>query len=199
MAGRYEGLGGSGPRGEWPYPGSGPSGSSEIKNGADWLTAHRDAESDLPLGQGESGTPQDNRASAADALRASLREVADPREPTVSAAPSTPEGIRAALRDGVGVHEAPAPQAAEGIRADPHREALWSAEGTLRNAPEVLVTAANELESIIKGGNVPVSVVPRLNAVVKSLRGINLHDLGVAQSYVGTEAYKMDMEANNRQ
>ncbi len=190
MARRHEGMGGY-----WPYPGSGPSGSSETKNGADWLAARRDAESDLPLGQGEEGAPEDNRASAADALRASLREVADPREPTAPAAPQTPEGIRAALRDGVGVHEAPAPQA----RADPHREALWSAEGTLRNAPEVLVTAANELESIIKGGNVPVSVVPRLKAVVKSLRGINLHDLGVAQSYVGTEAYKMDMEANNRQ
>ena len=194
MARRHEGMGGY-----WPYPGSGPSGSSETKNGADWLAARRDAESDLPLGQGEEGAPEDNRASAADALRASLREVADPREPTAPAAPQTPEGIRAALRDGVGVHEAPAPQAAEGIRVDPHREALWSAEGTLRNAPEVLVAAANELESIIKGGNVPVSVVPRLKAVVKSLRGINLHDLGVAQSYVGTEAYKMDMEANNRQ
>jgi len=96
-------------------------------------------------------------------------------------------------------HEAPAPQAVEEIRADQYREALWSAEGTLRNTPEVLVAAADELESIIEGGNVPVSVVPRLKAVVKSLRAINLHDLGVAQSYVGTEAYKMDMEANNCQ
>ena len=195
MVGRYDRIGS---QGEWPYPGSGPSGSSETQEGVAWLTTHRDTESDLPSGQGEEGAPEDNRESAADALRASLREVADPREPT-PAAPQTPEGIRAALRDGVGVHEAPAPQAAEGIRVDPHREALWSAEGTLRNAPEVLVAAANELESIIKGGNVPVSVVPRLKAVVKSLRGINLHDLGVAQSYVGTEAYKMDMEANNRQ
>jgi hypothetical protein len=193
MAGRHEGMGGY-----WPYPGSGPSGSSDTEADLARLAARWDAKSDLPSGQGEEGAPEDNRESAADALRASLREVADPREPT-PAAPQTPEGIRAALRDGVGVHEAPAPQAAEGIRVDPHREALWSAEGTLRNAPEVLVAAANELESIIKGGNVPVSVVPRLKAVVKSLRGINLHDLGVAQSYVGTEAYKMDMEANNRQ
>ena len=193
MAGRHEGMGGY-----WPYPGSGPSGSSDTEADLARLAARWDAKSDLPSGQGEEGAPEDNRESAADALRASLREVADPREPT-PAAPQTPEGIRAALRDGVGVHEAPAPQAAEGIRVDPHREALWSAEGTLRNAPEVLVAAANELESIIKGGNVPVSVVPRLKAVEKSLRGINLHDLGVAQSYVGTEAYKMDMEANNRQ
>ena len=192
MAGRYDKPGA---QGEWPYPGSGPSGSSDTEAGLAQLEALRYVDVSE---QGEGGTPQGDRASAAGALRASLREVADPREPT-PAAPQTPEGIRAALRDGVGVHEAPAPQAAEGIRVDPHREALWSAEGTLRNAPEVLVAAANELESIIKGGNVPVSVVPRLKAVVKSLRGINLHDLGVAQSYVGTEAYKMDMEANNRQ
>lgn len=198
MAG-HEGSGGFGPQGEWPYSGSGPSGSSETKNGADWLTARRDAESDLPLGQGEGSTPQGDRVSAADALRASLREVADPRKPTAPATPPTPEDIRAALHGGMNAHEAPAPQAVEEIRADQYREALWSAEGTLRNTPEVLVAAADELESIIKGGNVPVSVVPRLKAVVKSLRAINLHDLGVAQSYVGTEAYKMDMEANNCQ
>ena len=196
MAGRYDKPGS---QGEWPYPDSGPSGSSDTEADLARLAARRDAKSDLPLGQGEGGARQGAPAPTAAELRASLREIAETHESTVLAAPSTPEDIRAALRDGVGVHEAPAPQAAEGIRADPHREALWSAEGTLRNAPEVLVTAANELESIIKGGNVPVSVVPRLKAVVKSLRGINLHDLGVAQSYVGTEAYKMDMEANNRQ
>ena len=193
MAGRYDKPGA---QGEWPYPGSGPSGSSDTEAGLAQLEALRYVDVSE---QGEGGTPQGDRASAAGALRASLREVADPRKPTAPAAPSTPEDIRAALRDGVGVHKAPVPQAAEGIRADQHRETLWSAEGTLRNTPEVLVTAANELESIIKGGNVPVSVVRRLNAVVKSLRGINLHDLGVAQSYVGTEAYEMDMEANNRQ
>ena len=197
MAGRYDKPGA---QGEWPYSGSGPSGSSETKAGLARLEALRYVdESNLPSGQGEEGARQGAPAPTAAELRESLREITETHESTVSAAPSTPEGIRAALRDGVGVHEAPAPQAAEGIRADRHREALWSAEGTLRNAPEVLVTAADELESIIKGGNVPVSVVPRLKAVVKSLRGINLHDLGVAQSYVGTEAYKMDMEANNCQ
>ena len=193
MAGRYDKPGA---QGEWPYPGSGPSGSSDTEAGLAQLEALRYVDVSE---QGEGGTPQGDRASAAGALRASLREVADPRKPTAPAAPPTPEDIRAALHGGMNAHEAPAPQVAEGIRADPHREALWSAEGTLRNAPEVLVTAANELESIIKGGNVPVSVVRRLNAVVKSLRGINLHDLDVARLHVGTEAYGMDMEANNRQ
>ena len=97
MAGRHEGMGGY-----WPYPGSGPSGSSDTEADLARLAARWDAKSDLPSGQGEEGAPEDNRESAADALRASLREVADPREPT-PAAPQTPEGIRAALRDGVGV------------------------------------------------------------------------------------------------
>jgi hypothetical protein len=197
MAGRYDRIGS---QGEWPYPGSGPSGSSETLGGVAWLSVHRDAESDLPLGQGEGDARQGAPAPTADELRESLRGIiTETHELTAPAAPQTPKDIRAALRDGVGVHEAPAPQAVEEIRADQYREALWSAEGTLRNTPEVLVAAADELESIIKGGNVPVSVVPRLKAVVKSLRAINLHDLGVAQSYVGTEAYKMDMEANNCQ
>ena len=195
MAG-HEGLGVFGPQGERPYLGSGPSGSSDTGAGLARLEALRYVDVSE---QGEGGTPQGDRASAAGALRASLREVADPRKPTAPAAPPTPEDIRAALHGGMNAHEAPAPQAVEEIRADQYREALWSAEGTLRNIPEVLVAAADELESIIKGGNVPVSVVPRLKAVVKSLRAINLHDLGVAQSYVGTEAYKMDMEANNCQ
>ena len=89
-------------------------------------------------------------------------------------------------------HEASAPQAAEEIRADQHREALWSAEGTLRNTPETLDAAANELESIIADGNVPASVVRRLNSVIGSLRD-------TAQLYMRTKAYEMDTEANNRQ
>ena len=184
-----------GPGRFWPYPGSGPSGSSETEADLARLAARRDAESDLPSGQGEEGAP----APTAAELRESLREIAETHESTAPAVPQTPEGIRAALRDGVGVHEAPAPQAAEGIRADQRREALWSAEGTLRNAPEVLDTAANELESIIAGGHVPASVVRRLGSVVRSLRGINLHDLDVARQQVGTTAYAMDMETNNRQ
>lgn len=192
MAG-HEGLGVFGPQGERPYLGSGPSGSSGTGADLARLAAHRDAESDLPSGQGEEGAPEDNRASAADELRESLRGIiTETHESTAPAAPQTPEDIRAALRDGVGVHEAPAPQAAEGIRADQHREALWHAEGTLRNTPEVLDAAANELECIIADGNVPASVVQRLNSVIGSLRD-------TAQLYMRTKAYEMDTEANNRQ
>lgn len=193
MAGRYDKPGA---QGEWPYPGSGPSGSSDTEAGLARLEALRYVDVSE---QGEGGTPQGDRASAAGALRASLREVADPRKPTAPAAPPTPEDIRAALHGGMNAHEAPAPQAVEEIRADQYREALWSAEGTLRNTPEVLVAAADELESIIADGIVPASVVPRLGSIVERLRGINLHDLDVARLHVGTEAYGMDMEANNRQ
>lgn len=193
MAGRYDKPGS---QGEWPYPGSGPSGSSDT--GADLARLEALRYVDVSE-QGEGGTPQGDRASAAGALRASLREVADPRKPTAPAAPPTPEDIRAALHGGMNAHEAPAPQAVEEIRADQYREALWSAEGTLRNTPEVLVAAADELESIIADGIVPASVVPRLGSIVERLRGINLHDLDVARQQVGTTARAMDMEKNNRQ
>lgn len=109
MAG-YEGPGRFGPQGEWPYPGSGPSGSSDTEAGLARFEALRYVdESDLPLGQGEEGAPEDNRASAAAELRKRLSKIAETHEPTAPAAPSTPEDIRAALRDGAGVHDAPAP------------------------------------------------------------------------------------------
>ena len=138
-------------------------------------------------------------APTAAELRASLKKVADSRKPTAPTAPQTPEGIRAALRGEMDAHEASAPQAVEEIRADQHREALWSAEETLRNTPEALVAAADELESIIADGIVPASVVPRLGSIVERLRGINLHDLDVARQQVGTTARAMDVKKNNRQ
>lgn len=196
MVGRYDRIGS---QGEWPYPGSGPSGSSETQEGVAWLTTHRDTESDLPSGQGEEGARQAAPAPTADELRASLKKVADSRKPTAPTAPQTPEGIRAALRGEMDAHEASAPQAVEEIRADQYREALWCAEKTLRNAPEVLDAAANELKSIIADGNVSESVVRRLNSVIGSLRGINLHDLDVARQQVGTTARAMDVKKNNRQ
>ncbi len=201
MAGRHEGSRGFGSQDEWPYSGSGPSGSSEIEAGLAQLEALRYVDvSGLPSGQDDA--PQDTPPPTADELRESLREIAETHGSTAPAAPPTPGDIRAALHGGAGTHEAPAPQTVEEIKEEEKRRALWCAEETLRNAPEVLDTAANELMSIIsiiRGGNVPASAVRRLNAVVQSLRGINLHDLDVARLHVGTEAYGMDMEANNRQ
>lgn len=198
MAGRHEGSRGFGSQGEWPYSGSGPSGSPEIEAGLAQLEALRYVDvSGLPSGQDDA--PQDTPPPTAAELRESLREIAETHESTAPAAPPTPGDIRAALHGGVGTHEAPAPQTVEEIKEEEKRRALWRAEETLRNAPEVLDTAANELMSIIRGGNVPASAVRRLNAVVQSLHGINLHDLDVARLHVGTEAHEMDKEANNRQ
>lgn len=197
MAGRYDKPGA---RGEWPYPGSGPSGSSDTGAGLARLEALQYVdESNLPSGQGEGDIQQGAPAPTAAELRASLKKVADSRKPTAPTAPQTPEGIRAALRGEMDAHEASAPQAVEEIRADQHREALWSAEETLRNTPEALVAAADELESIIADGIVPASVVPRLSSIVERLRGINLHDLDVARQQVGTTARAMDVKKNNRQ
>ena len=189
MAGRYDRIGS---QGEWPYPGSGPSGSSDTGADLARLEALQYDESNLPSGQGEGDIQQGAPAPTAAELRASLKKVADSRKPTAPTAPQNPEGIRAALRGEMDAHEASAPQAVEGIRADQHREALWHAEGTLRNTPEVLDAAANELECIIADGNVPASVVQRLNSVIGSLRD-------TAQLYMRTKAYEMDTEANNRQ
>lgn len=200
MAERYGGVGGVGSQGERPYSGSGPSGNSDTEAGLARLAALGDIdESDLPSRQGESGTPQDDRASAAAELRERLKGIANSTKPSELTRPQNRDQILASLHDETGTQEAPAPQTAEEIWADQHREALWSAEGTLRNTPEMLVAAANELESIIADGNVPASVVPRLGSIVERLRDINLHDFDVARQQVGTTAYAMDMEKNNRQ
>jgi len=200
MAERHEGSRGFGSQDEWPYSGSGPSGSSEIEAGLAQLEALRYVdESDLPSGQGEGGTPQGDRASAAAELRERLKGIANSTKPSELTRPQNRDQILASLHDETGTQEAPAPQTAEEIWADQHREALWSAEGTLRNTPEMLVAAANELESIIADGNVPASVVPRLGSIAERLRDINLHDFDVARQQVGTTAYAMDMEKNNRQ
>ena len=70
MAGWHEGMGGYWPQDERLYP----SGSSETEKGADWLTAHRDAEGDLPSGQGEGDIQQGAPAPTAAELRASLKK-----------------------------------------------------------------------------------------------------------------------------
>ena len=119
MAGRYDKPGS---QGEWPYSGSGPSGSSETKAGLARLEALRYVdESNLPSGQGEEGARQGAPAPTAAELRASLREVADPREPTAPAAPSTSEDIRAALHGRIEALKQPAQIAEENKKKEQKR------------------------------------------------------------------------------
>ena len=207
MAG-HEGPRGFGPQDKWPYRDSGPSGSSDTGADLAWLAARRDAESDLPSGQGEEGARQAAPAPTADELRASLREVADAREPIVSAVPSTPEDIRAALRDGVGVHEAPVsslsatevpPTVAEINTKAVEVEEKWRTEKELRETLVAVAKAKEQLEALqaemaraeeYNQAIDPGAVREIVGNVHKSLEGVNSYFLDKAATIVGTAAHQ---------
>lgn len=197
MAG-HEGPRGFGPQDKWPYRDSGPSGSSDTGADLAWLAAHRDAESDLPLGQGEGSTPQGDRVSAADALRASLREVADPREPTAPAAPSTPEDIRAALHGRIEALKQPA-QIAEENKKKEQKKALKRVAETLRVAPDVLSIVTCKLENLVVQEGISTGTATSLRSVLVLLEGINPRDLEVAQQEVEKAINVMDTKENSHQ
>lgn len=197
MAG-HEGPRGFGPQDKWPYRDSGPSGSSDTGADLAWLAAHRDAESDLPLGQGEGSTPQGDRVSAADALRASLREVADPREPTAPAAPSTPEDIRAALHGRIEALKQPA-QIAEENKKKEQKKALKRVAETLRVAPDVLSIVTCKLENLVVQEDISTGTATSLRSVLVLLESINPRDLEVAQQEVEKAINVMDTKENSHQ
>lgn len=197
MAG-HEGPRGFGPQDKWPYRDSGPSGSSDTGADLAWLAARRDAESDLPLGQGEGSTPQGDRVSAADALRASLREVADPREPTAPAAPSTPEDIRAALHGRIEALKQPA-QIAEENKKKEQKKALKRVAETLRVAPDVLSIVTCKLENLVVQEGISTGTATSLRSVLVLLESINPRDLEVAQQEVEKAINVMDTKENSHQ
>lgn len=194
MAG-YEGLGGSGLQGEWPYPGSGPSGSSDTEAGLARLEALRYVDVSE---QGEGGTPQGDRASAAGALRASLREVADAREPIVSAAPSTPEDIRAALHGRIEALKQPA-QIAEENKKKEQKKALKRVAETLRVAPDVLSIVTCKLENLVVQEGISTDTMTSLRSVLVLLESINPRDLEVAQQEVEKAINVMDTKESSHQ
>lgn len=195
MVGRYDRIGS---QGEWPYPGSGPSGSSETQEGVAWLTTHRDTESDLPSGQGEEGARQAAPAPTADELRASLREVADAREPIVSAAPSTPEDIRAALHGRIEALKQPA-QIAEENKKKEQKKALKRVAETLRVAPDVLSIVTCKLENLIVQEGISTDTMTSLRSVLVLLESINPRDLEVAQQEVEKAINVMDTKESSHQ
>ena len=195
MAGRYDRIGS---QGEWPYPGSGPSGSSETQEGVAWLTTHRDTESDLPSGQGEEGARQAAPAPTADELRASLREVADAREPIVSAAPSTPEDIRAALHGRIEALKQPA-QIAEENKKKEQKKALKRVAETLRVAPDVLSIVTCKLENLVVQEGISTDTMTSLRSVLVLLESINPRDLEVAQQEVEKAINVMDTKESSHQ
>ena len=194
MAG-YEGLGGSGLQGEWPYPGSGPSGSSDTEAGLARLEALRYVDVSE---QGEGGTPQGDRASAAGALRASLREVADPRKPTAPAAPPTPEDIRAALHGRIEALKQPA-QIAEENKKKEQKKALKRVAETLRVAPDVLSIVTCKLENLVVQEGISTGTATSLRSVLVLLESINHRDLEVAQQEVEKAINVMDTKENSHQ
>ena len=194
MAG-YEGLGGSGLQGEWPYPGSGPSGSSDTEAGLARLEALRYVDVSE---QGEGGTPQGDRASAAGALRASLREVADPRKPTAPAAPPTPEDIRAALHGRIEALKQPA-QIAEENKKKEQKKALKRVAETLRVAPDVLSIVTCKLENLVVQEGISTDTMTSLRSVLVLLESINPRDLEVAQQEVEKAINVMDTKESSHQ
>lgn len=193
MVGRYDRIGS---QGEWPYPGSGPSGSSETQEGVAWLTTHRDTESDLPSGQGEEGARQAAPAPTADELRASLREVADAREPIVSAVPSTPEDIRAALHGRIEALKQPA-QIAEENKKKEQKKALKRVAETLRVAPDVLSIVTCKLENLVVQEGISTDTMTSLRSVLVLLESINPRDLEVAQQEVEKAINVMDTKESS--
>jgi len=197
MAG-HEGPRGFGPQDKWPYRDSGPSGSSDTGADLAWLAAHRDAESDLPLGQGEEGARQAAPAPTADELRASLREVADAREPIVSAAPSTPEDIRAALHGRIEALKQPA-QIAEENKKKEQKKALKRVAETLRVAPDVLSIVTCKLENLVVQEGISTDTMTSLRSVLVLLESINPRDLEVAQQEVEKAINVMDTKESSHQ
>ena len=192
MAGRYDKPGS---QGEWPYPGSGPSGSSDTEAGLARLEALRYVDVSE---QGEGGTPQGDRASAAGALRASLREVADPRKPTAPAAPPTPGDIRAALHGRIEALKQPA-QIAEENKKKEQEKALKRVAETLRVAPDVLSIVTCKLENLVVQEGISTDTMTSLRSVVALLESINPRDLEVAQQEVEKAINVMDTKENSHQ
>lgn len=194
MAG-YEGPGGFGPQDKWPYRDSGPSGSSDTGADLARLEALRYVdESDLPLGQGEEGTP----APTAAELRESLREIAETHESTALAAPSTPEDIRAALHGRIEALKQPA-QIAEENKKKEQKKALKRVTETLRVAPDVLSIVTCKLENLVVQEGISTDTATSLRSVLVLLESINPRDLEVAQQEVEKAINVMDTEESSHQ
>ena len=147
MAGRHEGMGGY-----WPYPGSGPSGSSDTEAGLARLEALRYVdESDLPSGQGEEEAP----APTAAELRESLREITNSTKPSESTGSQNRDQILASLHgetdtDGVpvsslGTTEVP-PTVAEINTKAVEAEEKWRTERELRETLAAVAKAKEQLK-----------------------------------------------------
>ena len=199
MPGQYEGMGGY-----WPQDERLPSGSSETEKGADGLTAHRDAESDLSLGQGEEEAP----APTADELRERLKGIADSTKSSEPTGPRNRDQILAALQSGAGTHEAPVsslgtaevpPTVAEINTKAVEVEEGWQTESELRKALAAVADAKEQLKALqaeiarAEESNRaidPDAIQKIVGGIHESLEGVNPYFLDKAATIVGTAAHQ---------
>lgn len=203
MAG-HEGPRGFGPQDKWPYRDSGPSGSSDTGADLAWLAARRDAESDLPSGQGEEGA----RAPTAVELRERLKGIADSTKSSESTGPQNRDQILAALQGGAGTHKAPVsslgtaevpPTVAEINTKAVEVEEGWQTESELRKALAAVADAKEQLKALqaeiarAEESNRaidPDAIQKIVGGIHKSLEGVNSYFLEKAATIVGTAAHQ---------
>ena len=203
MAG-HEGPRGFGPQDKWPYRDSGPSGSSDTGADLAWLAARRDAESDLPSGQGEEGA----RAPTAAELRESLREITNSTKPSESTGSRNRDQILASLHgekdtDGAPVSSLSATEVPPNV-AEINTKAVeagekWRTERELRETLAAVAKAKEQLEALqaemaraeeYNQAIDPGAVREIVGNVHKSLEGVNSYFLDKAATIVGTAAHQ---------
>lgn len=209
MAGRHEGSRGSGSPDKRLYSGSGMSGNPDIEAGLAQLAAlgYID-ERDLPSGQGEGGTPQDDRASAADKLRASLREIANSTKPSESTGPRNRDQILASLHDETGTHKAPVsplgatevpPTVAEINTKVVEVEEKWQTEKELRETLAAVANAKAQLKALqaeiaqaeeCNQTIDPDAIQKIVGDIHESLEGVNPYFLDKAATIIGIAAHQ---------
>lgn len=206
MAGRYDKPG---VQGEWPYSGSGPSGSSDTEAGLAQLAALGNVgERDLPSRQGEGDTPQGDRAPTAVELRERLKGIADSTKSSESTGPQNRDQILAALQGGAGTHKAPVsslgtaevpPTVAEINTKAVEVEEGWQTESELRKALAAVADAKEQLKALqaeiarAEESNRaidPDAIQKIVGGIHKSLEGVNSYFLEKAATIVGTAAHQ---------
>ncbi len=194
MAGRHEGMGGY-----WPYPGSGPSGSSDTEAGLAQLEALRYVDVDAP---------QDTPPPTAAELRESLREITNSTKPSESTGPRNRDQILASLHgetdtDGAPVSSLSAtevpPTVAEINTKAVEVEEGWQTESELRKALAAVADAKEQLKALqaeiarAEESNQaidPDAIQKIVGGIHKSLEGVNSYFLEKAATIVGTAAHQ---------
>ena len=162
MAG-YEGLGGF-----WPYPGSGPSGSSDTEAGLARLEALRYVDVDAP---------QDTPPPTAAELRESLREITNSTKPSESTGPRNRDQILASLHG------------EEGWQTESE---LRKALAAVADAKEQLKALQAEIARAEESNQAidPDAIQKIVGGIHKSLEGVNSYFLEKAATIVGTAAHQ---------